>query len=666
MKNWLLILFSTFIFNLNAHNVTLNGKWSIAIDPLAKGIENDWHVTQPTSTDGLVKNWGVVTVPHSYTLDSRYNIIGKVWYKRSFNLDANIKEKVCRLRFSGVFYSSRIWVNGQFLGSHLGGYTAFEYDISKFVKPNVNFIAVEVDNSWNDKSIPGARVGTNNNEQVYPWYEYGGITRDVNLIITDKVFITKQKIEQVIDFKKNTAIINIKTWTNLHEKTSQNISFEGFLAYAQTPLNPIVKYTSQNNPVEPYLDNKSQISLKLNSTQLKLWDVDNPNLYVATTIVRYGNYADTIRTRFGIRKIEAKNGQLLLNGQPIRMGGANRQMDTPGFGSLEPQNNIEKDMRLMKSGNMLLQRLHHTPSTERLLNWADENGMLIIEELPVWQTSEVQLMDPMFQALAINQSREMIENNWNRPSVIGWCCGNEYSTWTPEADAYTKIMTDYFRSIDSERLATMITHIPASLPQNIAQPYNSFRHCDIICVNYYLDKGLEEHLERLHSKFPEKPVLMTEFGSMEKDKIAERENNLIYNMSVIRKYPYVVGASWWTYNDYKSRYPGTTPEGYRTFGMVSPTDEKRPLYFSIQREFCPLIVEKEATELKISARIDFPSFIVKGYSVRLRKNNEKVKEWLLPTLSPGDKYSISLTGLTTDKNTFEIVNANGFVIYEIN
>jgi beta-glucuronidase len=177
---------------LKSQDINLNGPWSIAVDPTEKGVEYDWHQEYTANSDGLVKGWDVVTVPHFFTLDNRFNIFGKVWYRKTFTLSEDIMNKVCRIRFAAAHYKTRLWVNDVFMGIHEGGYTPFLFDLSRVVKSGVNYISVEVDNRWSDNTIPGSRPETGAKDQVYPWYEYGGITQNVSLLITDKAFIIKQ------------------------------------------------------------------------------------------------------------------------------------------------------------------------------------------------------------------------------------------------------------------------------------------------------------------------------------------------------------------------------------------------------------------------------------------------------------------------------------------
>lgn len=660
------IFLMTCWINLYSQSINLSGKWSIATDMTEKGVEHDWHEPFNPNTQGLAQGWDAVEVPHCFTLDSRYNITGKVWYRKSFNLPENTNEKVCRIRFASVFYKTRVWVNGMYIGTHEGGYTPFVYDLTKYVKPGNNFISVEVDNRWDAFTIPAARTEPYNKGQVYPWIEYGGITGDVKIMLTDKVFIINQKIEPDIDLKKNTAVIKLKTWVNLYDTLSQAITIEGYIAFSEKPDVLVARIPSNVVNVIPYSDNLILQKVSLKPEQVKLWDFDHPDLYTITTIVKHGSMTDTFRVRTGLRVIEAREGKLLLNGQPVRMGGANRHRDYPGYGSLDPLHVVKTDMEIMKTGNMLLTRLHHYPANETLLDWADENGMLIIEEIPVWQMTDPQLIDPILQAKAAIQAREMVERDWNRPSVIGWSGGNEYNTWTPEGDLYSKFITDFFRSLDPTRLATIVSWVHATSPENISAAHNSFRHCDIICINYYIESDLDLHLERLHRKFPEKPVMIAEFGKLSLQTNEEaRIKNLMYYVNTVRKYPFVAGISWWTINDYHSRYPGTHPDGYRSFGLVNEAREKLDTYFVAQKEFSPLKVEQAGTVFKLTSRDDFPSFIVKDYKIRVLNGDKVIREVPVPQLNPGMSFSADIPETSQEGILIRIISAGGFVVNEI-
>ena len=201
-----------------AQEISLNGAWNFALDPLSRGEVLGWHlpwkINEKDSANGYAAaRFDVVNVPHCWSTDIRYNFVGKAWYRKAFKLPEDAKDKLVRIRFEAVYYKCRIFINGEIAAFHEGGYTPFEVNISKFIKQNqLNFITVEVDNSWTDLTVPGARMGDNPSAQFFPWYEYGGITRDVNILLTDKVYVKNQKIESTPNLSTGKALVKIITW----------------------------------------------------------------------------------------------------------------------------------------------------------------------------------------------------------------------------------------------------------------------------------------------------------------------------------------------------------------------------------------------------------------------------------------------------------------------
>lgn len=136
--------------------------------------------------------------------------------------------------------------------------------------------------------------------------------------------------------------------------------------------------------------------------------------------------SDEDSAAFGIRTVEARGGRLLLNGEPVRMAGGNRHADHPHTGSMDPAGTVDADMRQMKLANLEFTRLSHYPVAESILDWADSHGVLILEEGLNWQLTGEQMDSSLIRGKFQAQMREMIERDWNHPSVIGWSVGNEY------------------------------------------------------------------------------------------------------------------------------------------------------------------------------------------------------------------------------------------------
>jgi beta-glucuronidase len=393
----------------------------------------------------------------------------------------------------------------------------------------------------------------------------------------------------------------------------------------------------------------------LPAKEVKLWYPDDPVLYEAEIIAG----ADTSSRKFGIRKIAVQGTQLLLNGEPIRMGGCNRPLDYPGYGSMDPTMVLEKDLTLIKNGSMELSRISHYPVSTQLLDWADAHGLLIIAEAGNWQLTPKQMADPTMRARFQAQLREMMERDWNHPSVIAWSVGNEYQSQTPEGQAWTKDMIAYARSIDASRLMTFASMFVfrdmIQKPEDEASQY-----VDFVSANIYGDHL--KHLKHIHDLYPNKPVYISEFG-LRTDGVKDEQDRVRHlqkAMQDFRQCDFLVGASVWTFNDYMSRFPGTNPNGYRPWGLVSPERELRGMYLAWQEEFAPATLSvsvsgKQAT-VTVAARNDFPRYTLRNYTVQCGG-----KSATIDILKPGESKTLTLD-VATDATEVSLVKPGGFVV----
>ena len=384
-----------------------------------------------------------------------------------------------------------------------------------------------------------------------------------------------------------------------------------------------------------------QAEATLKAADVKLWQLDDPNLYQLTV----STGGDTVSTTVGIRKVEVRNGQLLLNGQPIKVAGGNRVIDYPGYGSLEPDWLIEKDFRLMKEAGMEFHRLTHYAPSEYIYDLADRYGMLIISEVGNWQLTPRQMGNDSIQTKFKQQFREMVERDWNHPSIIAYSVGNEYQSQTPEGQNWTKTMIAYARQLDPTRLYTFATLRQNALPANPTD--EASQYCDFVSTNTY--GNLANVLDRIHALYPDKPVLISEYGRRADTPEGEK-GQLTYltdNLAEVRKRPYVVGMSWWSFNDYQSRHAGTNPNGYRPWGLVNADRSHRPLYAMHRREMAPLTLEKlrftagpsgvHELLVRLTARPDFPAYALRNYSLKSGATTVPI-----PALSPGQRAEIRL------------------------
>lgn len=658
--------------------VDLNGPWRFAIDPHGNGEKNGWMKPQVPGT----ANWGSsVVVPHCWPVDPRYPYNGRAWYRRSFPTRPDSAGKHVGLTFEAVFYRTRVWLNGELLGTHEGGYTPFEFDVTGRLQPGGNTLALEVDNSWSDATIPGARPGTRPEDQVYPWWDYGGIVRDVYLTITAPVYVSAQRIAATPDLANGTARITTTVWVRNTTGSASTV----VVSQQARPTLPDAPGASVT--VAPKSTASVELQWPLRRQDVRLWDQDHPNLYRMRTILRAANAAEELdadEALFGIRSIQAR-GQLLLNGVPVKMGGANRHSDHPRFGLIEPKQVVDADMALMKSANMELARIAHYPVPTALLDWADRNGILIIEQCPIWGNTVAQLESERMRGLFRLQLEEMIRRDWNHPSVIGWSVGNEYQSDRPAGVRWTQEMSALAHGLDPSRLTTLASNHAA---RSFARPEDEgSHHVDLINVNIYgKPEQVKAQLEKIHARWPERVILISEFGSLDLLTLGDQERVRYVRsyLSVIRTLPYVAGVSLWTFNDYRSRWPQTSgwpqtsEDGYRHFGAVTADRRPTALYYALRAEFSPVVIREVrpspgSVHLAIAARPDFPSYPVRDYTVRcswLGKDNNVLctSTNKLPVLQPGQEVQLSCGCSTWQPNSetvrVEIVRPTGFVITE--
>lgn len=612
---------------------SLNGEWLFALDPMNTGIKDGWN---KKAFPG--KFLDRVTVPHCFSVEGRYyNYTGTAWYFRSFKQPLLKEGYRAYLVFHASFYSTTVWLNQQKAGEHEGGYTPFELDITDHLQAD-NVLAIQVNNSWDTTTLPGAKTVDSsyrpNASQLYAWMNYGGLIRPVELVIRPAAFVSNIRVIPFIDSKNNKVRLQLKA--TVANTLSVPVTKKINIVYSGDN-HAVLTAQSKSIQLRPGGTKDIFIESQIRLGDVKLWDIDQPSLYNATVAID----EDTLQTSFGIRSIETNKTQLLLNGHGVKMAGANRPTDYPGVGSLDPDSVVIKDLRLMKAGGMEFSRIAHHAASEAVLNWADRNGMLIIAEAGNWQLTPKQMNDEVIRRKYRQQAEEMIKRDWNHPCIIAYSLGNEFYSQTDAGKAWVRDMKDFTKRLDSSRLITFASYIVwrdyIQKPEDEASQY-----VDFISTNIY-GKHLM-NLKHIHEVYPDKPVFISEFGirntanKTEKDRI----NYFRSAMEAIRQCDFVIGASVWSFNDYKSRYPDTDPDGYRRWGLVNEYRQPYTSYYFCQKEFAPafidtIISKNNMLEVTITTRNDFPSYTIKGWMVR--SGNKSV---LLPELKPGASETIRI------------------------
>ena len=404
--------------------ININREWKFILADV-KGAE---------SSDFDDRDWLDVSLPHSFSIpyfmwSKVYNGYG--WYRKVINVPEEWKTKNITLEFEGAFIEKEIYVNGSYVGKHVGGYTGFSFDITKLLKPGDNYIAVRVNNLWNPRVAP--RAGDHQFS--------GGIYRDVYLNITDKLhvdycgtFVYTPKVS------KNSATCEVQTEVRNNSNSDSECSVKTEIKDSKGKSVASIKTTEAVKKGEVRIFKQTLPALK----NPKLWSPESPHIYKAvTTIYNNGAVVDNYETTFGIRWFEwtADKG-FFLNGEHYYLLGANVHQDQAGWGDAVTNAAMRRDVQMIKDVGFNCIRGSHYPHDPAFSQACDEIGIILFQENAFWgmggsagdkgwgtPSSSCYPPNPedqsYFDESVLRQLKEMIKIHRNHASIAAWSMCNE-------------------------------------------------------------------------------------------------------------------------------------------------------------------------------------------------------------------------------------------------
>ncbi|MDR6882477.1 uncharacterized protein YjdB [Bacillus sp. 3255] len=380
--------------------------------------------------------FAAVTIPHTMRLEKKHangaNAVyaGIGWYRRYFAIDESYKGKTINIDFEGVMIDSDVYLNGEKIYTHNGGYIGYSVDVTNKVKyGQTNVLAVKVSSSDNPDTPPGKPLAN------LDFHYYGGIYRDVTLRITNKlhisdalqanktasggVFVTYPNVTS------SSATVNVKTHVVNENQASANTRVLSKLV----DKNGVVVAQDETAATSLSAGGDHQFTQNLTVANPQLWDTASPYLYsLVSEVYSDSGLVDTVTTKVGIRTIAYKPDGFYLNGNKIYLRGANRHQAFQNVGDAASNSMQVRDAMQIKADGFNAVRATHYPNDPAFLDAADEIGLLVIECQPGWQNFT---NSTKFRELTIRDTREMVRRDRNRPSVILWETSlNE--TWVPE------------------------------------------------------------------------------------------------------------------------------------------------------------------------------------------------------------------------------------------
>lgn len=618
--------------------IFFTAQWANAGDPISgewrQPLDGVWRFT--TDVGAPEESWVDMNVPGNWDTTEAFSTYSGVgWYRRTFTPNAELQGKVVRLRFEAVYHEAEVFLNGVSLGRHVGGYTPFEFDVSdKLIYGQPNQVTVSADNRYER----GA------------WWAWGGISRSVNLIGNNPVRLVWQHIHADPDLKAGTAAVSVNYRIHNAGGNQANVTLSSRLESWDQEL------VSAIETLEAGETRTVNAQFALPAEQVRLWHFDHPELYhLQSTLSDSGQIQHAVSDRFGIRKVEVKATEFLLNGEAVRLVGFNRVSDDAAvYGNTEPDVLVNADVDLMKRAGANLSRIMHYPQAPNLLRRLDEKGMLVICEIPVWGDDPQAVPN---NPLTKQWLAEMIHRDYNHPSIIGWSVSNEIRDY----NGYPESMMDYVRQeLDPHRIVTYAS-FSSYRDGGETEPV---READLPMINAY--RTFAEKLAVQTERWPDKPFYLSEFGmyQLEGGVDADFDQGFIPGWESFARgqFPNLLGTSLWTLNDYRSDYGGTPPSGYRAWGVVDQHRNLKPAYHTIRKLYSPVeILDFDGYTATVKTRPlgHIPSYTLKGYKLVWEKG-ELTGEIPLPTLKPGDT---SWTGdLPVPGATLKLVTPLGYDI----
>jgi len=563
-------------------NTSLNGRWNYIIDPYEMGYYDYRHMPFDQSAlgkggffdDKKQKDKGEL-IEYNFDLSPNMKVPGDwnsqaeklalyegtVWLRQKFNADPQ-NDKKYFLYFGAVNYEAHVYLNGKKLGTHKGGFTPFQFDVTGKLTKGENFVVVKADNTRYADEIPAVNTD---------WWNYGGITRDVLLAEVPATYIEDYKIQLA---KNNLKLI------------------EGFVQLSGEQKSQTVTINIPEAGIKQTIttDNTGRAAISIPVKKMIYWTPENPKLYS----VEITGTTDKLTDKIGFRTIETKGQDILLNGKSIFLRGISMHDENPLIpGRLRGQGDMRMMLQWAKELNCNYVRLAHYPHSEEMVRLADEMGLLVWAEVPVYWT--ISWLNADTYNNAEKQLSDLMIRDKNRSSVIVWSVGNETPLSDPRFNFMSKLVAKA-RSLDDTRLvaAALEVHREGNTVI-INDPLGD--KLDLVSFNEYAGWYWSNTKDMLNYKFDirfNKPVVVTEFGADalggfhadDETRWSEEYQELLYinQFKMLTLISGLRGMIPWILVDFRS--PRRQHPYYQDFwnrkGLISETGKKKKAFFTLK------------------------------------------------------------------------------------
>ncbi|TRW22953.1 beta-glucuronidase [Flavobacterium zepuense] len=589
-------------------HVSLNGTWHYIVDPYDTGFYDYRFKERPEKDAGAYWNNSEPKGPTQWTehgYKAPYNIQvpgdwnsqdhqflyyeGTVWYQRNFDRPSAAVGKDVYLYFGAVNYEAHVYLNGKKLGMHKGGFTAFNFKIPKeLLKDKDNFLVVRVDNRRHADEIP--TVNTD-------WWNYGGITRDVELVMVPEHFIQQYNLQ--LDPSQDIVAAKKKGKYKLSGWAKMNAPAAGAKVSVEIPELKLKK---------EFAIQGDSVAFNFEANKIGLWSPESPKLYQ----VKFALGNESVSEKIGFRKIEVSGKKIILNGSQVFLRGISIHEEIPQ--QIRRAHSVKDANQLLgwaKELNCNMVRLAHYPHSENMTRVADSLGLMVWSEIPVYWT--IEFGNPEVLVKAKKQLTEMVTRDRNRASIIIWSVGNETPV-SPTRTTFMSTLAKMAKKLDGSRLVSAALEVGYNEGVNhVDDPLGEYT--DIVALNEYLGWYRGTPADCRTAKWSvayDKPFFISETGAegnfgFHADKTArfsEEYQEWFYQEQIKmfeNQFPdSYSGISPWILADFRSpkRNNPTYQEGWNTKGLISKDGQKKKAFYAMQAYYKKIVDKEKAANNK--------------------------------------------------------------------
>ena len=572
----------------------LGGTWLFRFDSTEQGVKQGWQ--RNASTEG----WTRVAVPNAWNAQdsSPQSFAGGVgFYRKDFKLPTNSRRFAWVVRFESVNYRSKVWLNGRPLGTNRGAYLPFELRLPAGLlkRGATNRLVIRVDNRRRPTDFPPSNLNPKG-QPTGGWWNYGGLLREVYLRRIDRIDFTTVQVQPDLPCTTCAATVRFRVTVRNYSDSGQRVHL-------------VTTYGARKLSLGTAAIGPKRFATFVRSITVehpRLWSIGQPNLYNVRLRATIGH--DTVAGYYvesGIRSIKLLDGHLLLNGKALNVRGVGYHEDSPTMGFAIDNRTRDQQLQWIKSLGATMIRSHyplHPYTQER----ADELGILLWSEIPVYAVRTKWLKQRLVRELAAKELRDNILINGNHPSIVVWSIGNELSARPgPVQGYYIARAVRTAHALDPTRpVGLAVAGYPAAGCQSEYAPL------DVIGINDYFgwypgpngqiaDRTLlPDYLNAVHQCYPQKAVFVSEFGAEanrdgpveEKGTYEFQDDFINYHLGVYSSLPWLNGAIYWAIQEFRVRpdWDGGNPHPdppIHEKGLISFDGKPKPAFFDVQKAF---------------------------------------------------------------------------------